>query len=244
MAEGKTAVLTEDIDLTEKIEVTGNVAIDGNGHSITNGVDRVLDIHDQTEPITITLSNVDLVGPTTGTYTRGISLYKNSEPVTLIMDNCSASANYYAINLASANANVKVVVRNSEITGWCAFQTHSPNADITFENCTLKGINDKDYNAEGWNDFATIVINGYTDGNPDPGGAHNCTLTFKDCRIEATQTTGNHQRLFSVRAMGTVINLENCTFYVDGTQIDANDIGSYIGVSSEEIAESLIINLS
>ena len=48
----------------------------------------------------------------------------------------------------------------------------------TFENCTLIGNNDKTYNAEGWNDFATIVIN---------EDAMNAELTF------------NHQSLATVR---------------------------------------------
>ena len=81
-------------------------------------------------------------------------------------------------------------------------------------------------------------------GNPDPNGAHDTTLTFKNCRIEATQTTGNEQYLLSVRAMGTVINVENCTFYIDGEQIDSTleAVAPHIGVTSQEIAEDLTVN--
>lgn len=246
---GKTAVLTDDIALTDAIWANGDVTIVGNDHAITvpQGVDRVLDLSNTTDkPVTITLSGVDLKGPTSGTYTRGISLYNNKQPVTLVMDGCSLSANYYAINLASANEKVDAVIRNSTITGWCAFQTHSAYANITFENCTLKGINDKDYNADGWNNFATIVVNGYTDGNPDPQGAHDCTLTFKNCRIEATRTTGNRQLLFSVRALDTTINAENCTFFVDGVQVPSTleQLAEHIGVNSQEVADSLVVNLT
>lgn len=243
---GKNVSLMSDIVLTDMIAITKDMTIVGNGNSITSsaGVDRVFDLSNTSEEITVTLSGVDLAGPTTGTYTRGISFYNNSQPVKLIMDNCSASANYYAINVASANEDFEAVIRNTTITGWCAFQTHSPNVNVTFENCTLKGINDKTYNADGWNNFATIVINGYTDGNPDPNGAHDTTLTFKNCRIEATQTTGNKQFLLSVRAMGTVINVENCTFYIDGEQIDSTleAVAPHIGVTSQEIAEDLTVN--
>ena len=162
------------------------------------------------------------------------------------MDDCSLSANYYALNVASANEKVEAVIRNTVLTGWCAFQTHSPYTNVTFENCTLKGINDKPYNADGWNEFATIVINGYTEGNPDPQGAHDCTITFRNCRIEATQTTDNRQLLLSVRALNTTINAENCTFFVDGVQIPStfDAVAPNIGVNSQEIADSLTVNLS
>ena len=234
LTEGKTASLTEDIALDETLQVTGDITIQGNGNTLTipDNADRVINVTGSTEPITITLSNVDMVGPTEGTYTRGISFFETKD-VTLVMDNCSLSANYYAINAASANENLKVIVRNSTITGWCAFQTHSPYADITFENCTLIGLNDKSYNADGWNDFATIVINRYSDGNPDPNGAHDCTLTFRNCRIEANQTTGNVQYLLSVRAENTTIVAENCSFYVNGTEISQDELPEYVAVYPE-----------
>ena len=194
--------------------------------------DRVLNVQNAATPVTITLSGVNLQGPTSGSYTRGISFYNNSAKVTLVMDGCTASANYYALNVASNTPNLDLIIRNSEITGWCAFQTHSPNVNVTFDNCTLVGLNDKTYNADGWNDFATIVVNEGSNGNNDPAGAHNCTLTFRNCRIEANQTTGNQQFLFSIRTTNTTVNVENCTFYVDGQQIPAtkSDLEPYISV--------------
>ena len=238
LASGKPVALSNDIALTAPLAITNDITIIGNGNTLTipDGTDRVINVMNTTEPLTITLKGLDMQGPTTGTYTRGISLY-DTKDVTLIMDDCTLSANYYALNVASANDHVKVVVRNSEITGWAAFQTHSPYADITFENCTLKGINDKSYNADGWNGFATIVVNTYSDGNPDPDGAHDCTLTFKNCRIEATQTTGNAQYLLSIRAKNITVNAENCTFFIDGEQIPSTleSVAPHISVYEEAL---------
>ena len=211
---GKDVVLEQNITLTKQLEVRDDVSIQGNGNVLKSPEgdnQRVINIVDTTEPITITLSDVDLQGPVSGTYTRGVSLY-NTQPVTLIMDNCSLSANYYALNVASACSNVNVIVRNSTISGWAAFQAWSPNTNVQFENCTLIGLNDKGYNAEGWNDFATVVVNEDTTG---------CTLSFKNCRIEANQTTGNRQYFMSVRAANTTVNVENCTFFKDDTEISA-----------------------
>ncbi len=244
LAAGKPVALENNIEVAEPIQVTGDVTVIGNGNalSVPTGKDRVFNVSGTTEPLTITLKDLDVQGPTTGGYTRGISLY-DTKNVTLVMDNCTLSANYYAINVASANENVNVVVRNTEITGWAAFQTHSPNSNVVFENCTLKGINDKPYNADGWNDFSTLVINGYSDGNPDPNGAHDSVITLKNCRVEATATTGNEQTFFSVRTINTTINAENCTFVQNGKELSTREeIENNINVY-EEAAASFQFNL-
>ena len=234
VADGENVSLTAPIELSERLEVKKDITINGNGNAITIPTDRVINLANIAEPITVTLNNVDLNGPTQGTYTRGISIY-DVPKVKVVMDNCSLSANYYAINLASAAPNAEIVVKNTTLTGWCAFQTHSPYSNVTFENCTLIGLNDKGFNADGWNNFATVVVNGYSEGNPDPDGAHGGTFTFKNCRIEANQTTGNTQYLLSVRAKNTTLIAENCSFYVDGTEISIEDVPDYVSVYPEVI---------
>lgn len=224
LANGNDVVLTAPVTMPNAIEITGDVTIYGseNGKLLTPDNDnRVINVNDNTGPVTLTLSGVDVVGPTSGTYTRGVSVYNNSNEVTIIADNSSISASYYALNIAGGNDNVKVITRNTTLTGWCAFQTHSAGTKATFENCTLIGNNDKGYNAEGWNDFATVVIN---------ENVPNTELTFKNCRIEANQTTGNKQYLLSVRAAGAKVTLEDCTFYADGSEIADDNLGNYISL--------------
>ena len=223
LANGQNVILTAPIKMPEVIEVKGDITIYGGENGkllVPDNADRVINITENTEPLTLTLSNVDVVGPTSGTYTRGISVYSNSN-VTIVVDNSSVSANYYALNIASENENVKVVVKNTTLTGWCAFQTWSAGTKATFENCTLIGLNDKNYNADGWNNFATVVINEDTT---------NVELTFKDCRIEANQTTGNKQYLMSVRASGAKVTMDGCTFFANGTEIADEDLGNYLNI--------------
>ena len=151
LASGNDVVLTAPIQMPEVIEVKGDVTIYGgeNGQLLVpDNADRVINVTENTEPLTLTLSNVDVVGPTSGTYTRGVSVYGTTD-VTIVADNSSVSANYYALNIASANENVKAVVKNTTLTGWCAFQTWSAGTKATFDNCTLIGNNDKTYNADG-----------------------------------------------------------------------------------------------
>ena len=223
LANGQDVILTTAIQMPEVIEIKNDVTIYGgeNGQlHVPDNADRVINVNDNTEPVTLTLSNVDVVGPTTGGYTRGVSVYGNSD-VTIVADNSSVSANYYALNIASANDNVKATIRNTTLTGWCAFQTWSAGTKATFENCTLIGNNDKTYNADGWNNFATVVINEGTTG---------VELTFNNCRIEANQTTGNKQYLLSVRASGAKVTLNNCTFFADGSEIANENLGSYLNI--------------
>ena len=234
LANGQNVILTAPIRMPEVIEVKGDITIYGGENGkllVPDNADRVINITENTEPLTLTLSNVDVVGPTIGTYTRGISVY-GTQNVTIVVDNSSVSANYYALNIASENENVKVVVKNTTLTGWCAFQTWSAGTRATFENCTLIGLNDKTYNADGWNNFATVVI------NPD---ATNVELTFKDCRIEAKQTTGNKQYLMSVRASGAKVTMDGCTFFANGTEIADEELGNYLNIYSA--ASDLVLTI-
>ena len=234
LASGNDVVLTAPIQMPEVIEVKGDVTIYGgeNGQLLVpDNADRVINVTENTEPLTLTLSNVDVVGPTSGTYTRGVSVYGTTD-VTIVADNSSVSANYYALNIASANENVKAVVKNTTLTGWCAFQTWSAGTKATFDNCTLIGNNDKTYNADGWNNFATVVINENTT---------NVELTFKNCRIEANQTTGNKQYLMSVRASGAKVTMDGCTFFANGTEIADEDLGNYLNIYS--VASDLVLTI-
>ena len=234
LANGQNVILTAPIKMPEVIEVKGDITIYGGENGkllVPDNADRVINITENTEPLTLTLSNVDVVGPTSGTYTRGISVY-GTQNVTIVVDNSSVSANYYALNIASANENVKVVVKNTTITGWCAFQTWSAGTKATFENCTLIGNNDKGYNADGWNNFATVVINENTTG---------VDLTFNNCRIEANQTTGNKQYLLSVRASDAKVTLNNCTFFANETEIADEDLGNYLNIYP--VASDLVLTI-
>ena len=234
LASGNDVVLTAPIQMPEIIEVKGDITIYGEGDGkllVPDNADRVINITDTTEPVTLTLSNVDVVGPTTGAYTRGVSVYGNTD-VTIVADNSSVSANYYALNIASANDNVKAVIKNTTLTGWCAFQTWSAGTKATFDNCTLIGNNDKTYDADGWNNFATVVIN---------ADASNTELTFKNCRIEANQSTGNKQYLMSVRASGAKVTMDGCTFFANGTEIADEDLGNYLNIYSA--ARDLVLTI-
>ena len=232
LANGQDVILTAPVQMPEVIEIKNDVTIYGgeNGQLLVpDNADRVINITENEEPLTLTLSNVDVVGPTTGTYTRGVSVYGTTN-VTIVADNSSVSANYYALNIASANDNVTATIRNTTLTGWCAFQTWSAGTKATFENCTLIGNNT--FSRSEWNDFATVVIN---------EGTTNVELTFNNCRIEANQTTGNKQYLLSVRASGAKVTVNNCTFFANGAEIADEDLVNYLNIYP--VASDLVLTI-
>lgn len=225
--------LLSNVNLTKPLEITKSITIEGGNHSINcvSGVDRAININDNTNDVSLVINNLKIIGPTTGTYTRGISAYNNSGKLDINLNNCSVSANYYAINIAGSNTQAEVVAKNTIITGWCAAQSWSSGAKFTFDGCTLIGNNDKGYNAEGWNDFATIVIN--TD-------AVNNEFVFNNCRIEANQTTGNKQYLMSVRSSGNKVSLDGCAYFSNGTEIE--NLGIYLNLYPAAIDLNLTID--
>ena len=214
---GEPVSLVNDIEVDSIIEVTKDVVIYGNGKALKtdSSTPRVMNINSLSEDVTVSLTNVilDVQGPD-GTNNRGISIGANTGKVKLILDNCSASAKHYALNVASNDGDVELVVKNSEITGYCAAQTFTANSKLTFENCTITGNNI--YSESGGNEFAAIVVNDSAAGSE---------LNFKNCTIAANEngTAVATEYLFSLRADCTV-NAIGCTFEKNGETLTGDDI--------------------
>jgi len=172
LAAGKNAVLNANVTLDEVITVAGgkNIEIEGNGHTLTvpAGGSRIVNADGQTD-VNIKLNNVKLDADNAE---RVISFY-DCKNVNLTMNACDAAATHYAINIASNNENVNLVVEDCDITGFAAFQTWSSGVKATFRNCTLTGVNQWPA-ASGA--FATIVIN---------ENVTDCELVFENCTVVA-----------------------------------------------------------
>ena len=209
-------VLTDDLVVstevgssTKYINATTDLTIYGNGHKLAVNDNRVVNLTGS-EDSTLTIVDAKLTqADDTATYTRGVSLYQNSN-ATINISNCEVSASYYAFNIASANENVTFNIENTIFTGWCAFQTWS-KVSGSFRNCEFYGINDKGYNSEGWNDFATIVFN-------EDSSLYGTEVTFDNCNfytasIANSEGNANNQHLLSLRTSGITLRLNDCSFY-------------------------------
>lgn len=210
--EGEPAEVTvlTDITLSNRITAKGDLTIKGEGKQLivkrtSDSSDRVIDLSETTGKTTITLDKVDLVGPETGSYNRGVSLYGNKD-VTVILNDCSVSTNYYALNVAGANEDVAVVIKNTDLTGYAAINLWS-TSDITLENCTLTGVNH--WGESQSNNFAVVVFN---------SGSADSVLKCKGCTF-VSDTLDNAEYFFSVGVENVKITLEGCNFKYNGADV-------------------------
>ena len=236
---GETVVLLKDADLVSEYALTKSITIYGSNHSVrsssaTGGYGssregRVFDISNVSN-LNISLVNIRIIGENNGV--RGISLYGTTN-VNLVLSDCSVTANYYAINVASANTGLHVTLKNNTFsTGWCAIQSWSPNAVFDILGGTLEGINNKA--AGSSNSFSTIVFN---------GSATNNTWNFKNVTIKASTESTNKQTLISNRTTGTKINFDNCTFFSNGNELtDLQDIYNDFDLQVDSSFSQFIVN--
>ncbi len=135
----------------------------------------------------VTIDNSELIG--TGTYSRGLNIGDGNN--TVIVKGSKISATYYAFNLIGSALNENITVTNSEVnTGWAITNIWGKNCNIDFDNCLLNSVNDKTYNADGWNNFSAFVYN--TDAS---NHAANNVVTINNSSIKVESTKGNKQSL-------------------------------------------------
>lgn len=207
---GGSAVLTGDVTASDIINITKDVTIYGCGNTISaaGGKDRVFNVQETSNNISIKLDNVTLDAPNAE---RGISFYGNTGKIVLEMNNCTVTADHYAVNVASNNTDIEVIAKNSNITGYCAAQTWSANSKLTFENCTLNGVNRWDGVD---NDFSTVnVVN----------TAANAVVTLTNCTIQNI-TSGTANQTFIGIATNATVTATGCTYTKNGTTVTAEDL--------------------
>ena len=226
------ALLTEDAIFDEALYLTKDVTIVGNDKLLSDNVtiskdvssNTIIKVSGCTEDITATLSGLNIVNPD-GAYARGVHIGANTGKVTLIIENCTISAKYYALNIGYGydpdQEVVDIIVRNSTIEGWAAINIWS-KANVTFENCNII-THDIATSDDGGNVFAPIVINRTIDDTAYPAGSK---LTFKNCSFEIKDRGDD---VFIIAKSDCELIFEQCTFKIDGQEVNVND---YKAISS------------
>lgn len=180
-ADGDTVMLLQDVT-SSSLFLSKDVVFNGNGHAIYFNGDRGIRINQS--DVDVVIKNVALINASTNTdFQRAIQVDSNMKNITLTIDNVTATSTYYTVNLCG-DTTVSVIIKDSDITGWGALNVWSLGVSIDAENSSFTGINDKSYNAAGWNDFGTIVLEGDTTEQTGQAAA-NMTISFKDCTISA-----------------------------------------------------------
>ena len=195
--------------------ITYDVTIDGDGHTLTSTATRGFWIDENN--ITASIKNLKLVGKDNVTQ-RGIQVNGGMKGITLSVDNVElANMSYYAVNICN-DVTVDLSITNSKITGWGAINLWSAKYNVYIANSELNGVNDKTYNAAGWNDFGTLVLEGDTTGATTEGSSE-LNVKVVNTKITGSQTKGNRQYLvlFNDNSAANIVNLNGCTFeYTDG----------------------------
>ena len=179
--------LLSDVSVSAPVMISNHVTLDGNSHKITSSANRGVRV--DTNSVTVTVKNLTIQG---SSLERAIQVDSGVDNVTLIIDNVTATATMYTVNICGSVDNLALTVRNSDLTGWGVINLWGNNGTVLVENTKLTGVNDKSYNADGWNNFGIIVFEGDTTGQTSEHSTA-YDVTVKNCEIKATSTTGNTQ---------------------------------------------------
>lgn len=232
IANGGNISLAADLELSKIINVVKTTHINGNGHSIVSSASRILWI--DSSDIDVNLSNIRLLRNGNNDVQRAVQVNQNITGIRLNINDCTLEASYYAVNICNG-ADVELNINNSEITGWGAINAWSAGYSIRVNNSILRGVNDKGYDANGWNDFGTVVIEGDTTYKTEDA-AESVDIELRGCTIIAESKTGNIQKciLFNSQSKGNKVDVidcefilenENCLLYIDnGTDNELNII--------------------
>lgn len=206
IAQGGTVELDGDITLSEYIPIIKDVTIKGNGHTISSSASRILRVSEN--DVSLTIENTNFVG-INNKAERGLQVDGGKTGVKWNFSNISVTGiTYYTLNICN-DASVTIDAKNSTFSGWGAFNGWSHGYVAEFDNCTFNGYNDKNYNADGWNDFGTFVLEGDTTGATDMA-ASNCRINLNNCKINAsTSGQGNKQYAitFNNPSASNIINI-------------------------------------
>lgn len=196
---GDTVKLFKNVSLSSVLEIGKSITLNGNGYEIQNTAKRVIRI---TAPnLDVKMYDLGIISKCTETSdVRGISFDDTSSGTSLLLDGCSISASFYAINVICGPKNLNVTIKNGTVAaGWAAINCYANDSTFTIENSVLKGLNDK--GESSWNDFATIVFDGnglWDASNIGKYGSGN-TLIIDNSTVYASSESENNQAWLAIQ---------------------------------------------
>ena len=140
--------LTGDITgLTEIFTISSSVTIDGCGHKLTSSAGRAINVSGA-DGVTIKNLVIECTGE------RAINIIQNATNVTI--DNVTATASNYTVNVATSAPGAVVNIENSTLNGLNTVNVASPEAVVTVDNST---INCNDNNTTVGESYAALCLN-------------------------------------------------------------------------------------
>jgi len=123
-----TVKLLKNVTISEPISVIGNVTIDGNGKTLTSSATRAINVNGA-DGVTIKNLTLNCSGE------RAINLIQNATNVTL--ENVTATAANYTVNVASSAPNAVVTISGSDLTGLNVVNVAATGANVTVDGTKL-----------------------------------------------------------------------------------------------------------
>lgn len=201
------------------MSITKDAVIDGKGFKFSTSASRGAWIDANNVAATFKNLELEVNGLDSYNASRGIQVNNNIKGAKLKLDNVNISkVSHYGINIANG-AEVDLLITNSHIKAWGALNLWSANYNVRVDNSILEGINDKGYNASGWNNFGTVVLEGDTTNKTEDHSSM-VDVEINNSEIIANSTTGNKQAgiLFNNKSMGNRVSLKNTKFTLGETK--------------------------
>ena len=187
IAQGYTIVnVDRSIALSEQLDVAnGTLTLIGSNDNVVitapAGGSRIVNAQNNTEDVTVNLVNLTLAAENAE---RGISFYNNTGKLDVNVDKCVIEGAKYGINVASNNDDATLLITNSTIDGYAAFNTYC-DTDVTFKNCTIIGINN---NSGDTDDFAVFKF-----ASGSTSSSAGASLTLEGCKVYAVKAAAAEQ---------------------------------------------------
>ena len=205
---GTNTVVIQNLEAKQTTPATPAITIDANAKAVIDGAEIISNngnprgvAVEKGAEVVINNSSIEVSKATGDNYPRALQINDTDAKVTVKGSNISSP--HYPVNLISSSGSSVIKFENTTIQGWCILNIWSSNNTFELKNCTLKSLNDKAYNADGWNDFAAFVFNKNTPS------VDNNTVQVIDCELFVEATTGNKQRVANLGGQNNTLYCRN-----------------------------------
>ena len=199
--EGDTVTLIRDVTAKDIIVIDKAITLDGNGKKLTSTAGRAINVTGA-DGVTIKNLTIDAKGE------RAINVIGGATNVTV--DNVTATAANYTVNVAASAANAVVAIENSDLTGLNTVNVAAAGADVTIDNTTITTVDNSA--AEG---YGAISMN---------KDAVNAKIVATNTTIHLTGSNASDSKIAKNGADGGEITINGTT---EGVAVDV----AYIATS-------------
>ena len=196
-----------DMGSTQLLATSGDVTIYGHDYKLMSTASRVLRVQGDFD---LSIHNWDIYGQNVSE--RALQYDTGMEGDMYLDDVNIYGITMYTINFCN-ETSTHLTIKNSHMEGWGVVNLWTNGFTVDVDNCEFVGLNDKGYNADGWNNFGIFVLEGDTTGETDIHATNNI-CRIKNTKFVANSTTGNMQYhiLFNNSHANNEVYLTNCTY--------------------------------